>query len=69
MMRTYDLLIRTPLLNGRWLHNTAPKYVRWVTCCINVAEGAQLGQNGFKMCSFRLFMHPHGVQTRKGGPK
>ena len=42
-----------------WLHYSALKVrAKGTIWCIHVAEDAKRGQNGLKMGSFHLFVHP-----------
>ena len=60
-------LIYTPLLNSMWLHHTALEVrVKGSTWCIHMAEGAKLDQNGLKMGSFHLFVHPKSSRVTFG---
>ena len=49
-------LIYTPLPYSMWLHSKVR--AKGTTWCIHVAEGTKLDQNGLKMASIHLFVHP-----------
>ena len=49
-------LIYTPLPYSTWLHSKVR--AKGTTWCIHVAEGTKLDQNGLKMGSIHLFVHP-----------
>ena len=49
-------LIYTPLPYSMWLRSKV--HARGTTWCIHVAEGTKLDQNGLKMGSIHLFVHP-----------
>ena len=53
-------LIYTPLPYSMWLHSKVR--AKGTTWCIHVAEGTKLDQNGLKMGSKHLFVHPQGSE-------
>ena len=57
-------LIYTPLPYSMWLRSKV--HARGTTWCIHVAEGTKLDQNGLKMGSIHLFVHPQWFNITLG---